>query len=66
MAAARFILMTKSEVAERLQCTPRTVDNLLANGQAPPSVKIGRLRRFPVEGFDEWLRAKTIEQQQAA
>ena len=51
-------LMTKSEVARTLRCTVRTVENMMTAGVAPPSVKLGRMRRFPVCAFEEWLSAR--------
>ena len=44
--------ITKKEVALRLRCTVRTVDNLIRS-KAIPSTKIGRLRRF------DWSRICT-------
>ncbi len=59
-------LLEKKEVAKRLNCTPRTIDNLVARNEGPPSVKIGRLRRFPEDGLEAWLRAKMDNQHQPA
>lgn len=38
-------LVTQSQMAAVLGCTPRTIANLVARGKIP-SIKIGRLRRY--------------------
>ena len=40
--------LTKSDLANHLQCTPRTIENLMRKGLFP-YVKIGKLVRFNLE-----------------
>jgi excisionase family DNA binding protein len=48
-------LMTKADLALRVQCHVRTIDNLLARNEAPVVTRIGRLVRFREDDFDAWL-----------
>lgn len=51
------ILLDADEVARRIGCTRRHVERLNADGDGPPSVKVGRrLRRYPETLFNEWIR----------
>jgi excisionase family DNA binding protein len=52
MAAA---LLTKQDLAAQVQCHVRTIDNLLARGEGPPPIRIGRLVRFRENDFAAWL-----------
>lgn len=54
-------LLDISEVAKRLGCTPRHVSNLMRAGDAPPSIQLGRLRRFPEAAVDAWIADKLAE-----
>jgi predicted DNA-binding transcriptional regulator AlpA len=49
------VLMTKSDLAIRVQCHPRTIDNLIARNQGPPPIRIGRLVRFQETDVIQWL-----------
>jgi excisionase family DNA binding protein len=48
-------LMTKTDIANRVGCHPRTIDNLIARKQGPVAIRIGRLIRFRQTDFDAWL-----------
>jgi excisionase family DNA binding protein len=50
------ILLDANETARRLRCTRRHLERLLADGEGPPSLKLGRLRRFPESLLDAWIR----------
>ena len=48
-------LLDPNETARRLRCTRRHLERLVADGEGPPSVKLGRLRRFPEPLLDKWI-----------
>lgn len=48
-------LMTKADLANRVQCHPRTIDNLIARNEGPTPIRIGRLIRFHESDFTAWL-----------
>jgi excisionase family DNA binding protein len=52
------ILLDANEAARRLRCTRRHLERLVADGDGPPSVKLGRLRRFPESLLDTWIRER--------
>lgn len=51
-------LMTKLDLATRVQCHPRTIDNLIARNEGPPPIRIGRLVRFREADFTAWLEGR--------
>jgi excisionase family DNA binding protein len=51
-------LLSTKELAKRLGCTDRHVQRLESNGEGPPSIKLGRLRRYPEDLADEWVKKK--------
>ncbi len=48
-------LLDGNETAKRLGCTRRHLERMLLQGDAPPSVRLGRLRRFPESALDTWI-----------
>jgi excisionase family DNA binding protein len=54
-------LMTKADLATRVQCHPRTIDNLIARNEGPASIRIGRLVRFREADFTAWLEGRRGE-----
>jgi excisionase family DNA binding protein len=52
------ILLDPNETARRLRCTRRHLERLVAQGEGPPSVRLGRLRRFPESLLDAWIKEK--------
>ena len=48
-------LLDPNETARRLRCTRRHLERLVADGEGPPSIKLGRLRRFPETRLDAWI-----------
>lgn len=51
-------LLDPVQVAERLGTTLRNLQYMETRGEAPPSIKIGKLRRYPDDGIDAWIDAK--------
>ncbi len=50
---------TLEEIARELHIAPATARNRLTLGQPmPPSIRIGRRRLFPVEGFESWIASQ--------
>jgi excisionase family DNA binding protein len=52
------VLLDANETARRLRCTRRHLERLVADGKGPPSVRLGRLRRFPESLLDQWIKEK--------
>ena len=51
-------LLSKTQVAERYQCSTRTVDRLRKDEAFPPPLKIGNLCRWPIQPILEWESAR--------
>jgi predicted DNA-binding transcriptional regulator AlpA len=62
------ILLDPVIVAKRLHTSPRNLLYMEKRREAPPSIKIGKLRRYPEDRLDAWIEAKiaAAEQQDAA
>lgn len=54
MAALDFL--TLKEVAKLLRITQRTLERLIASGQFPRPLKIGKCSRIPKSDFDDYLQ----------
>lgn len=52
-------LMTVDELAQYLSITPDTVYRKVKTGEIP-SIRVGRLLRFPKKTIENWLEQKTI------
>ena len=50
-------MLKVSDVAERLGCSTRTVYRLIATGNLPKPLRIGKLIRWEREGFEAWIAA---------
>lgn len=50
-------LLDKSEVAQKLGCSERLVDTLIASGELP-SVKVRRLRRIPRKALQAFIQKR--------
>jgi excisionase family DNA binding protein len=48
-------LLTMRDLAQILQCHPRTVANLVARNAGPPALRIGGLLRFYPDDVDQWF-----------
>ena len=51
-------LLDPDEVAKLGGFTRRYLEMLVKDGTAPPSFKIGKLRRFPESGYRRWIAEK--------
>lgn len=60
------VLLDPNETARRLRCTRRDLERLVAEGDGPPSVRLGRLRRFPESLLDEWIKGKIVAMKSGA
>jgi predicted site-specific integrase-resolvase len=56
-------LLTKKQVAERFQCSTRTVENFAERGIIPKIVLGTKMVRFPEDGIDRVLTANTTKTQ---
>jgi excisionase family DNA binding protein len=54
-------LLIPTEVAQRLRCTRRYLEIMTSERVGPPSIKLGRLRRFPASALDQWIAEKLTE-----
>ena len=48
-------MLTPDDVARLLGCSKRTVRRMVAKGQVPEPVRIGRLIRWPREVIAKWI-----------
>ena len=54
-------LLTKTDAAEVMGCSIRTLENWIAAGQFPRPVKIGpRLVRWRPEDLQEWVESQPL------
>ena len=51
-------LVSTNELANRLGISVRMLETLIAKGQVPPFIKIGRLRRWHPERVDAWINER--------
>lgn len=51
-------LLSKAQVAERYQCSQRTVDRLRKDEAFPEPLKIGNLCRWPLKPILDWEAAR--------
>jgi len=59
-------LMTIKEIADLLRLSKRTVENMIRDGRAPPFFRMGRVRRWDPDVFQEWVRAQGGAPKQAS
>jgi excisionase family DNA binding protein len=52
-------LMTMEDIANLLQVSKRTAQRLAEKDHFPPSIRLGRIRRWPADVILEWLRINT-------
>jgi|TARA_Y100001934_G_scaffold202249_1_gene238409 excisionase family DNA binding protein len=52
-------LLTKKQVAEKLQCSTRTVENLADRGQIPKVTLGSKMVRFPEDGINRIIGINT-------
>jgi len=41
-----------------LDISPRTLETIVARGEGPPFIRLGRQRRWRLEDVDAWIKAK--------
>lgn len=51
-------LLSPEITAKRIATSVRNLQNLERKGEAPPSIRIGKLRRYPEDRLDEWIESK--------
>lgn len=52
-------LLTPGALAEKLDCSTRTLERRRLVGDGPPFIKIGQKIRYPLPAFEKWLEANT-------
>lgn len=50
-------LLTKKQVADKLQVCPRQVSRLRNKGELPDPVRLGTSVRWPAKELDSWIMA---------
>ena len=55
IALADDELLTRSQICDRLQITPKTLYLWHRAGTAPPTVRMGKSIRYPKSLFDKYL-----------
>ena len=53
--SGRPVLLTVRDVAEMLNCSPRTVYRLSDSGRMPKPAKLGSLVRWPRQLIERWI-----------
>ncbi|KPC52279.1 hypothetical protein WG78_14510 [Amantichitinum ursilacus] len=51
-------LIDAKTVAKMLLCSGKTLDSLIAAGEAPPFLRFGRVRRWRVEDVNAWIECR--------
>lgn len=54
-------LIDVETLAQVLQISKRHLETLLASGDAPPFIRIGRLRRWRPEDVKTWIHKKPLQ-----
>ena len=54
------ILITETELAERLQVSKKLLQKMRYEGNGPRYVKIGRLVRYRIKDIEAYLNASTL------
>lgn len=52
-------LKSASQVAEYLQVSARKLEQMVRAGDAPPYMRLGRLRRWRIEDVVAWVAARS-------
>ena len=58
------ILLDSKVTAKRICTSERNLQYMEKRGEAPPSIKIGKLRRYPEDRLDAWIEAKVAAAKQ--
>jgi excisionase family DNA binding protein len=51
-------LMDARALSLVLSISPRTLETIVARGEGPPFIRLGRQRRWRLEDVDAWIKAK--------
>lgn len=51
-------LLRAEDVMMLLGISRSGLDRLIASGEGPPSIRVGRLRRWPAAAVKEWIATK--------
>lgn len=51
-------LMDARALSLVLSISPRTLETIVARGEGPPFIRLGRQRRWRMEDVDAWIKAK--------
>lgn len=54
-------MLSAQEVADLLKVSLRKFEQMVKAGEAPPHIRLGRLRRWPVEEVSEWMDERLRE-----
>jgi len=54
-------ILTPRQVSERTGLALQTLANWRSKSQGPPTMKIGRLVRYPEDSLDVWLEEQTFK-----
>ncbi len=54
-------LVDVKHLSRALGCSDRQIRRLVAAGEFPKPIKVGRLRRWSKTAFDQWLARKSEE-----
>lgn len=52
-------LLSADEIAQILRISKRTLESMIARGEGPPMMTIGRQRRWRLCDLEEWLVNRT-------
>ncbi len=52
--------LRRSQVADRLRISVRTVERWALVGSGPPFVMLGRIPIYPLAELDAWMRARLV------
>ena len=57
-------MLSERDLAERFQCTPRTIRRWETIGDLPPSVTYGGFKRWRADDIDAWVELRVGEAEQ--
>lgn len=57
MATQEPLVISAKEAAQVLGCSVRHIERMDAAGRMPAPVRLGRLKRWHLDGLREWLKA---------
>ncbi len=51
-------LLTRQDVINCLQVSPRTLSRMISDGRLPRPIKVGRNNRWPEEEIEAWIDSR--------